>query len=281
VVTDDELRQIMPRLPGAKRAGFLPFLTAAMAEFEINTHLREAAFLAQLAHESGELKFMEEIWGPTPAQIRYEGRADLGNTHPGDGKRFKGRGPIQLTGRANYVTFGKKLGVDLVGNPALAATKEVAFRIAAQFWKDKGLNPLADQSNFREITRRINGGFNGLADREMYYQRAKMVLSKNDPVTGASASTPVQVVVNGTVVTGAKGILRDGHVLVALRPVAAAAALAIIDTSQGRALLQDRNSANVRVPLIIENGVGMVALRDLPGTVKWDEATQTASLTTP
>jgi predicted chitinase len=281
MVTDDELRQIMPRLPSAKRAGFLPFLTAAMAEFQINTFLREAAFLAQLAHESGELKFMEEIWGPTPAQIRYEGRADLGNTHPGDGKRFKGRGPIQLTGRANYVTFGKKLGVDLVGNPALAATKEVAFRIAAQFWKDKGLNPLADQSNFREITKRINGGFNGLADREMYYQRAKMVLSKNDPVTGASTSTPVQVVVNGSVVAGAKGILRDGHVLVALRPVAAAAALAIIDTSQGRALLQDRNSANVRVPLIIENGVGMVALRDLPGTAAWDEATQTASLTTP
>ena len=91
---------------------------------------------------------MEEIWGPTPAQCRYEPptrlAAGLGNTEPGDGKRFKGRGPIQLTGRANYRVFGNALGLDLVGNPALAATKEVAFRIAGLYWRSGGLNALAD-----------------------------------------------------------------------------------------------------------------------------------------
>lgn len=194
MVTDDELRQIMPNLKPDKRALYLPHLQAAMAEFAITTMLREAAFLAQVAHESAEFRFMEEIWGPTPAQRRYEPVTSLskmlGNTQPGDGKRFKGRGPIQLTGRANYKTFGDKLGVDLVGNPALAATPEVAFRIAGLYWQTRGLNPLADAQNFREITRRINGGFNGLADREKYYARAKRVLSSGDAAPATTVAPP-------------------------------------------------------------------------------------------
>lgn len=90
MITDDNLRQIMPNLPQQKRADYLPLLQQAMEEFGINTALREAAFLAQVAHESAEFRFMEEIWGPTKAQKGYEGRKDLGNTQPGDGFRFKG-----------------------------------------------------------------------------------------------------------------------------------------------------------------------------------------------
>jgi hypothetical protein len=126
---------------------------------------------------------MEEIWGPTPAQLRYEPESSLattlGNTEPGDGKRFKGRGPIQITGRANYRRFGDLLNVDLMSAPEQAAVPDLAFRIAALFWSKKGLNDLADQATddaFREITRRINGGFNGLAERQKFYAVARTVL---------------------------------------------------------------------------------------------------------
>lgn len=120
---------------------------------------------------------MEEIWGPTPAQKRYEGRRDLGNVHPGDGSRFRGRGPIQITGRANYQKYGDLLGIDLVNSPMLAASKEVAFRIAGSFWKTHGLNDLADSEKFVDITKRINGGLNGLEDRQARYARAKAALN--------------------------------------------------------------------------------------------------------
>ena len=179
LVTDDELRQIMPNCPASKRADYLPFIQQAMVEFDITSYLRETAFLAQLAHESAELRYMEEI----ASGAAYEGRKDLGNTQPGDGKRFKGRGPIQLTGRANYTKYGGLLGLDLVNDPPIAASKEVGFRIAGQFWKLNGLNELADQQQFKSITKRINGGYNGLDDRIKYYDRAKKVLSRDDTVT--------------------------------------------------------------------------------------------------
>lgn len=175
-LTIDHLSRIMPNCSPAKLQNYFPFIQQAMQEFDITRYLREAAFLAQLAHESGELRYMEEI----ASGEAYEGRAKLGNTQPGDGKRFKGRGPIQLTGRANYEEFGKLLGVDLITNPQLAATPEIGFRIAGLYWKRKGLNALADQQDFKEITKRINGGYNGLEDRVKYYERAKKVLSPVD-----------------------------------------------------------------------------------------------------
>ena len=180
MITDTQLQQVMPNLPRLKLLQYLPHLDRAMQGSAIDTALRIAAFVAQLAHESGEFRWMEEIWGPTPAQRRYEPPSDLarklGNTQAGDGKRFKGRGPIQITGRFNYRKYGELLGVDLVANPALAAAPEFAFATAGLFWKSNGLNELADAQQFVTITRRINGGTNGLEDRQKYYERAKAVL---------------------------------------------------------------------------------------------------------
>ena len=200
MLTSEQLQSIMPGLSAKRNGELLPFLQAAMTEFAIEAPARAAAFLAQLAHESGQFRFMEEIWGPTSAQQRYEPASTLattlGNTEPGDGKRFKGRGPIQITGRANYRRFGDLLGVGLVSEPARAAVPELAFRIAGLFWSKKGLNELADQATpdaFREITRRINGGFNGLEDRRKFYAAACTVLGVAPaPVTrGGERGLPV------------------------------------------------------------------------------------------
>lgn len=177
MVTEDIVMKIMPDLNRSRCEEYFPFLQQAMEEFGINTPLREAAFLAQIAHESGQFKYLEEIWGPSDAQKHYEPPSekarDLGNTQPGDGKRFKGRGAIQLTGRANYKKFGGELGLDLLTHPEWAADPQVAFRVSGAFWKSKGLNELADQRKFETITRRINGGLTGQAERLKFYDRAK------------------------------------------------------------------------------------------------------------
>jgi putative chitinase len=192
MLSADQLQKIMPRVPAARNSELLPFLTAAMAEFAIEAPARAAAFLAQLAHESGQFRFMEEIWGPTDAQRRYEPVStlsqNLGNTQPGDGKLFKGRGPIQLTGRANYKRFGDLLAVDLIADPPRAANPDVAFRVAGLYWSKRGLNELADLATddaFKEITRRINGGFNGLPERQAFYAVARGVLGV-PPAPGAT-----------------------------------------------------------------------------------------------
>ena len=197
MLTVQQLVSIMPVIPAARREAFLPFLQAAMTEFAIESPARAAAFLAQLAHESGQFRFMEEIWGPTAAQRRYEPAStlatNLGNSEVGDGRRFKGRGPIQITGRANYGRFGDLLGIDLVSEPARAALPEIAFRIAGLYWAKKGLNELADRATddaFREITRRINGGFNGLEDRRKFYAVARTVLGVLQPPVARDAGLP-------------------------------------------------------------------------------------------
>lgn len=183
-LTAAQLRSVMPRLSAERVPLFLGPLNRAMAERGIGSAVRRAAFLAQLAHESGELRFMEEI----ASGEAYEGRKSLGNTEPGDGKRYKGRGPIQLTGRANYRRAGTALGLDLEGQPERAADPEVGCSVAAWIWQTHGLNELADAGDFRQITRRINGGFNGLAKREAYWGRAKEVLMK--PTDKGSADAP-------------------------------------------------------------------------------------------
>ena len=165
------LQSIMPYAK-ARIPSFIAPLNAAMQEYHINSPLRQAAFIAQIAHESGELRYVEEI----ASGAAYEGRKDLGNTQPGDGMRYKGRGLIQITGRNNYAECGKALGVDLITNPELLETNGLACRSAAWFWASRGLNDLADKGDFKRITKRINGGLNGYQERLAYHARAKMAL---------------------------------------------------------------------------------------------------------
>lgn len=139
----------------------------------MDSELRLAHFMAQLCHESGCFRYMEEIWGPTPAQRGYEGRADLGNTMPGDGLRFRGRGPIQLTGRANYRTFGRRIGIDLERHPELAAIPSIGLHTALEYWRSRNLNAFADADDILSITKKINGGTNGLADRQAQLAKIK------------------------------------------------------------------------------------------------------------
>ena len=138
---------------------------------------RAAAFIAQVGHESGQLRWVREIWGPTAEQVGYEGRADLGNTVKGDGSKYRGRGLIQITGRANYTACGEALGLDLIDMPELLELPQYAAMSAAWFWSTRGLNTLADLGDFPKITRRINGGLNGLEDRLHLWERAKRVLA--------------------------------------------------------------------------------------------------------
>lgn len=151
---------------GAAAATHLP-------RFGINTKQRIANFIGQAAHESGRFRYLREIWGPTPTQLRYEGRKDLGNTVAGDGHRFLGRGIFQLTGRANYREAGRALGLDLESTPTLAETPDVAVQTACWFWQSKGLSTLADAGREDDITRRINGGTNGIDDRRVLVARAR------------------------------------------------------------------------------------------------------------
>lgn len=138
---------------------------------------RVAAFIAQIGHESGQLVYLREIWGPTSAQKGYEGRADLGNTVTGDGFKYRGRGLIQVTGRANYAACGEALGLDLINHPELLEQPQHACMSAAWFWATHGLNTLADADKFETITRRINGGLNGQADRLNLWAKASAVLA--------------------------------------------------------------------------------------------------------
>lgn len=156
---------------------FLPYLEDAMHEFAINTMERQAAFLAQVGHESGGLHWLVELWGPTASQTRYETRYDLGNVAPGDGYKYRGRGLIQLTGRGNYKRAGDALGVDLVSDPERLGEPGLACRSAGWFWKSHGCNELADAGQFEAITKRINGGLNGYAERLGLWEAAKGVLA--------------------------------------------------------------------------------------------------------
>nr|WP_314638122.1 glycoside hydrolase family 19 protein [uncultured Pseudomonas sp.] len=175
-ITTQQLLQILPN--AGQRAGvFAPVLNTAMQRFQIVGAKRVAAFIAQIGHESGQLVYVREIWGPTPAQTKYEGRADLGNTVPGDGLKYRGRGLIQITGRANYAACGEALGLNLISQPELLEQPQYACLSAGWFWSTKGLNTLADAGSFDKITQRINGGQNGAADRRALYAKAQQVLA--------------------------------------------------------------------------------------------------------
>lgn len=178
-VTAEQLMQIAGTRRFETRIRTLtPGVNATFEKYNINTPLRMAHFLAQVMHESGGFRWLREIWGPSDAQLGYEGRKDLGNTEEGDGERFMGRGLIQLTGRANYTAFSQSIGVPdkFVNQPELVESSPWAVLAAGWFWDKRDLNSLADEDGIRRITRRINGGLNGLEDRIRYLDRAKLVL---------------------------------------------------------------------------------------------------------
>lgn len=170
-MTPAELTTMMP-YAAARSVTYAPLLTQAMAEFGIDTARRQAAFLAQICHESGSLRYTKEL----ADGAAYNGRADLGNTQPGDGPRFKGRGLIQITGRANYRQCGAALEVDLLAQPEWLEMPEGACRSAAWFWRSRDLNQFADTDAFGTLTRRINGGYNGLDDRISHWLRIRKCL---------------------------------------------------------------------------------------------------------
>ncbi len=170
-VTREQVIRIMPAAKG-RVDRFLVFINRYAPEFGITTSLRMAHYLAQVAHESAELKYTKEL----ASGAEYEGRKDLGNTSRGDGVKYKGRGLIQLTGKANYKAYKEYCGFDVVAKPELLEQPLGATRSSMWYWQTHGLNALADKDDMKAVTRRINGGYNGLADREKYLTRAKKAL---------------------------------------------------------------------------------------------------------
>ena len=171
-ITLVEFQENAPGIPESTLVEYLPHLNASMLKAGINTDTRKAVYIAQLGHESDGFNTLEEY----ASGAQYEGREDLGNVHPGDGRRFKGRGPIQITGRDNYTSYGNAIGEDLVNNPEQAATPEIGFQLAAEYWTRNNLNSYADRGQFDTVTQRINGGQNGRPDRRNRWARAKRVL---------------------------------------------------------------------------------------------------------
>jgi putative chitinase len=154
------------------------YLTEAMKAGDISSVTRAAAFIAQIAHESGELKYFEEL----ASGEAYENRQDLGNHQPGDGKKYKGRGPIQLTGRLNYRVAGQSLNLPLEDEPQLVANPEVGFLTSVWYWSAHKLNDKADKLDFVGITRAINGGLTHHDKRMAYYFRALEVFGRRAKV---------------------------------------------------------------------------------------------------
>lgn len=181
-------------------SSFAMHLNAAARSFSINTQQRLAAFLAQIGHESGSLRYARELWGPTPAQLRYEGRRDLGNLVQGDGKRYLGRGLIQITGRANYCRARDKLRAllgpgavpDFAELPQALEAPQWAAMSAAEYWASHRCNELADAGDFEAVTRAINGGLNGYAARQTRHLKALAALNASATVAPIDAGQPAE-----------------------------------------------------------------------------------------
>lgn len=171
-LNNSQLKSIYPLASAKKIAMYLPFLNQYALAYEVTTTLRIAAFLAQIGHESGQLQYCEEIADGSS----YEGREDLGNLFKGDGRRFKGRGLIQITGRANYTDISDDLDIDFVRHPEKLCEPEFAVKSAFWFWNRRKLNLIADQKDFRRITKLVNGGYNGYNERLSLYEKALDVL---------------------------------------------------------------------------------------------------------
>ena len=177
---EKQLLQILPNA-GQSAGVFVPVLNTAMVRYQIVGHLRIAAFIAQIGHESGQFRYTREL-----GNDRYLSKYDtgslaqrLGNTPEadGDGQKYRGRGLNQITGRTNYMMCGEALALDLINQPERLEKPQHACMSAAWFWASRGLNTLADAGQFDTITRRINGGQNGATDRQALYARALKLLA--------------------------------------------------------------------------------------------------------
>jgi putative chitinase len=212
------MREVAPRFSGknAERQAAIiaevgEALRPTLGGYGITSRLRIAHFLAQTCHESAGFRTTEEF----ASGDAYEGREDLGNTRPGDGRRFKGRGLIMLTGRANYREYGRALGVDLEGGPARAAEPVLSLCIACEYWKRRDVNAACDRDDLLRVTRLINGGLNGLKDRRALTAKAKAALARIEGIrlSGAAAANDGRPVLwpgsKGEDVARLQSLLRD------------------------------------------------------------------------
>jgi putative chitinase len=172
IISKEQLIRIYREADTKKVDLFLEPLNRTMEQYEINTAQRVRMFLAQIGHESGQLRYTEEL----ASGQAYEGRTDLGNNQVGDGPRYKGRGLIQITGKRNYTLLGLALDLPLLEHPELLKELPSSCDSSGWFWKQNNLNALCDLGLFEKLTRRINGGLNGYADRYKLYQRAFEVI---------------------------------------------------------------------------------------------------------
>jgi putative chitinase len=180
-VDGDFILTVAPRFSGARAEAqsrivgeISAIFSPTLDSYDINTKLRIAHFMGQVTHECAGFRTTEEF----ASGAAYEGREDLGNIHAGDGKSYKGRGLIQLTGRANYRKIGQLLNLPLEDNPKLAGEPATSLIIACEYWKSRNINAAADRDHLIKATRLVNGGLNGLDDRRKYLQKAKTALAK-------------------------------------------------------------------------------------------------------
>ncbi|MET4634954.1 glycoside hydrolase family 19 protein [Kaistia defluvii] len=210
-ITADDLRRLTPYADSSLLAGLAPLLVEILPDYGITTPLRLAHFLAQAAHETAGFKTLVEYGSTAYFDKRYGPQTDvgktLGNTQPGDGARFRGRGIFQCTGRFNYAKYGKLIGVDLIANPGQAANVANSVRIACEYWKAKGLNALADANNIEAITRKINGGTNGLKDRKAYLEKARAIMGGSTAPLPVPPPTPTADLPDAPIATDAPGSL--------------------------------------------------------------------------
>ena len=190
ILTAKILKQISPNANPNIIATLEQYMDTFFVKYNVNTYMRICHFLAQAAEESDGFKTLQEY----ASGSAYEGRHDLGNTQAGDGVRYKGRGIFEITGRANYKTYGDKISVDLVNNPQLAADGKNSLLTALEYWNDHGLSIYADHGDITSITKKINGGLNGLSVRQEYLNRALSIIPKDISLSTANIVPSANIV---------------------------------------------------------------------------------------
>ena len=173
-ITKSQMLRICPGACRANLDSFVADFNKWSGTFGVTTPLRAAHFIAQVLYESGSLRYTEEI----ASGKAYEWRQDLGNVQKGDGVRFKGRGYLQITGRANYQAYAKSKWCvgDLMSHPEWLAQSPGNVKASLWFWWKKNLSALADRDDCKAVTRKINGGLNGYSQRAYWTRMAKKEL---------------------------------------------------------------------------------------------------------